>query len=170
MAFSSIICAGIIRDNWLGLDGFHVETPLLGWSKIAKPGTTANRTRPLTNQYWRYIMAKTDLTAQRLREILNYDPETGQFSWKQPAQGRSSKKIGTKDPGGYLQISVERCVYQAHRLAWLYFYGQWPAAVIDHINRCRTDNRIANLQDVPHRENLRLHWARVRQQKQLVAA
>jgi hypothetical protein len=99
-------------------------------------------------------MAKTDLTAQRLREILNYDPETGQFSWKQPAQGRSSKKIGTKDPGGYLQISVERCVYQAHRLAWLYFYGQWPAAVIDHINRCRTDNRIANLRDVSVAENL----------------
>jgi hypothetical protein len=40
---------------------------------------------------------------------------------------------------------IGRKNYSAHRLAWLYVYGEWPSDQIDHINRNRSDNRIANL-------------------------
>jgi hypothetical protein len=54
---------------------------------------------------------------------------------------------------GYIQIGLIGNIYSAHRLAWLYIYGEWPTAVIDHKNWVRADNRIANLRDVPQSVN-----------------
>jgi hypothetical protein len=90
----------------------------------------------------------SDLTQARLKELLHYDPETGLFRWlvkfsRQQPDGAA----GTKDAYGYLLIRVERRLYKAHRLAWLYVHGAWPTKGIDHINRVRDDNRIANLRE-----------------------
>jgi hypothetical protein len=46
---------------------------------------------------------------------------------------------------GYLAFQIDGAKIYAHRAAWLYVYGEWPALEIDHINRQRNDNRIANL-------------------------
>jgi hypothetical protein len=54
---------------------------------------------------------------------------------------------------GYWMLHVDGGMYYAHRLAWLYVYGAWPSAQIDHINRQRGDNRIANLREVTNRQN-----------------
>ena len=96
-----------------------------------------------------------DITAEKLRELLHYDPETGIFTRK--VSTSNSVKVGdiTGCPSGpgYLLISVRSRRYQAHRLAWLYVYGEWPKDQLDHINRIRTDNRIANLRDVTQKQN-----------------
>jgi hypothetical protein len=87
------------------------------------------------------------ITAEELRARLRYDPETGEFS--RPDGG----SVGCLNPEGYVAIRVARKQYRAHRLAWLYVTGSWPKNEIDHINRVRHDNRIANLRDVTRLEN-----------------
>ena len=89
-----------------------------------------------------------------LRDILSYNPETGDFLWKVSRQGR---KFGI--PTGYLgrdgarTIRIDRTSYLAHRLAWFHYYGQWPKDQIDHINCNRSDNRIVNLRESSQLEN-----------------
>lgn len=90
----------------------------------------------------------SDLTQARLKELLHYDPDTGQFRWLVKfSRQQPGGAAGTKDAYGYKVIRVDRWLYKAHRLAWLYVYGVWPGAGIDHINRTRDDNRIANLRE-----------------------
>lgn len=84
------------------------------------------------------------LTVERLREVLSYDPETGEFRWNSTGSGRSATP-GCKDADGYWRIGIDYRMHKAHRLAWLYVYGELPAVEIDHINCDRLDNRVANL-------------------------
>lgn len=102
-------------------------------------------------------MAIENLSADRLRELLHYDSETGVFRWKLKTSNRI--KIGEPAGGklsnfGYFRIGIDGVVYQAHRLAWLYVHGRWPDGQLDHINGCGSDNRIANLRDVPQTTNM----------------
>lgn len=97
---------------------------------------------------------KTDLTADRLRELLDYNPDTGVFTWRKTSGRAGAGSVaGRSHHQGYCQIGVDGYRHSAHRLAWLHFYGEWPKAEIDHINGLRSDNRIANLRDVPLRVN-----------------
>jgi len=94
-------------------------------------------------------MAKTDLTAQRLRELLHYDPETGAFRWFKP-RGKAAKTptAGSPDSGGYIKIGIAGRDYRAHRLAWLYVHGAWPCGQVDHMDGNPGNNAINNLRDV----------------------
>jgi hypothetical protein len=94
-----------------------------------------------------------------LRKLLSYDAKTGIFYWKEGRRGRVRKGdvAGTKNKQGYVCIFVDRKNYLAHRLAWLYMYGEEPPAIIDHINGVRDDNRISNLREATHALNM--HWA-----------
>jgi len=96
-----------------------------------------------------------DLTAERLREVLAYDASSGQFVWKvRPAQRiKAGAVAGTKNNQGYWAIRVDGNKHGAHRLAWLYVYGHWPADQIDHRNGVRDDNRICNLREATLSEN-----------------
>lgn len=90
---------------------------------------------------------------EKLRGLLSYDPETGEFRWL--ASRRNGKGLipGSINGDGYLQIQTGDETYKAHRLAWLYVHGVWPAKQLDHINGIRTDNRIANLREATNAEN-----------------
>lgn len=95
-------------------------------------------------------MSSRDLTAETLREYLNYDPETGVFtrikSTTRP--GRVGAVAGAEDSRGHIQVRVLGKLYLAHRLVWLYVHGVWPTYQIDHINGVRSDNRLSNLREV----------------------
>ena len=104
-------------------------------------------------------MSKGDLiTADELREVLAYDPSTGVFTWR-IHQGFQSPSIGsvagTDHSEGYRYICIRRRQYGAHRLAWLYMTGAWPAEDIDHANCDRKDNHFANLREATRAQNNR---------------
>lgn len=93
-------------------------------------------------------MAGEILTAERLRELLDYDPDTGAFKWRVRLSNRVS--IGSvagayNSHTGYTSISIDRRLHRAHRLAWLHVTGSWPEGPIDHVNGQRSDNRWSNL-------------------------
>ena len=96
------------------------------------------------------MVAPTDfdsgLTAERLRELIHYNPETGVFRWKQARQGgRVGANAGGKDSYRHIVITIDGCTYRARRLAWLYVYGEWPAIDVDHVDRDKSNIRISNL-------------------------
>lgn len=90
------------------------------------------------------------ITATRLRELLNYNPETGEFTRRVSTTNsvRVGDIAGSVHHTGYLRIRVDGHQYLAHRLAWLYTHGEWPKNEIDHIDGNKTNNRIANIRDV----------------------
>lgn len=90
---------------------------------------------------------------ERVREVLSYDSGTGAFTWRVAKRGLAAGMQAGTVTGGYRQIQIDGKLYKAHRLAWLLAHGCWPAGDIDHINGEPSDNRIANLRDVPRRVN-----------------
>ncbi len=107
------------------------------------------------------------ITQENLRELLDYKPSTGIFTWKsrplelfRSKRSRniwntrySSKIAGGIKSNGYRYISINKKRYLAHRLAWLYMYGCLPMYQIDHVNGSRHDNRIDNLREATPLEN-----------------
>lgn len=88
------------------------------------------------------------LTVERLRELLNYDSETGVFVWKvNRRRARAGTVAGSVGSHGYIKIMIDGSNYYAHRLVFLWLFGRWPAQQIDHKNHRRTDNRWTNLRD-----------------------
>jgi hypothetical protein len=94
-----------------------------------------------------------DLSQETLKEWLHYNNETGVFTRKKSISNvRVGDEAGTYSHG-YCKIQLFGREYQAHRLAWFYIYGIWPRGLIDHINRDKCDNRIANLRLATRQQN-----------------
>lgn len=100
-------------------------------------------------------MSKPLITQKRLKELLRYDPETGAFTWLVSVASTvpAGSIAGTAHNRGYWQIAVDRKLYLAHRLAFLYMTGSFPPDEVDHINRVRNDNRWSNLRPATAQEN-----------------
>ena len=98
---------------------------------------------------------RNDLTAERVRELLSYDPDTGVFRWKIKTNPRVQVGdiAGREGSKGYRKISIGNCKYFSHRLAWLHFYGCWPTDQIDHRNGVKADNWIKNLREATNTQN-----------------
>lgn len=96
------------------------------------------------------------LTQRLLIDNLAYDKCTGVFTRRIAACGKVAvgDVAGSLDAYGYTVISVLSKRYKAHRLAWLYVFGEFPKNQIDHINGRKSDNRIDNLRDVLPQGNM----------------
>lgn len=93
------------------------------------------------------------LTAARVRELLDYDPSTGVFTWR-VARGRvPAGAVVGRIRQGRIVVGIDKHEFSAHRIAWLHFYGQWPIYEVDHKDGVPLNNSIANLRDVPHAVN-----------------
>lgn len=107
---------------------------------------------------------KRKMAVERLREVLNYDAETGVFTWAKPTARwiRVGQVAGARLQDGYIRICVDGEKVLAHRLAWFYVTGEWPTHLVDHINGAPGDNRFANLrQATPTQSNFnRKTWGK----------
>jgi len=89
-----------------------------------------------------------------LKENLQYDSLTGIFTWLiSSAKCIKVGDIAGSLDKGYVKIQINKKIYFAHRLAWLYMTGEMPKDVIDHINGIRNDNRICNLREATGQQN-----------------
>lgn len=95
------------------------------------------------------------ITQEKLKEQLSYNKNNGKFIWIKSKKGISKNSIaGSMHKDGCILIGIDNKIYKAHRLAWLYIYGYMPKE-IDHINHDRADNRIFNLREVKHSDNMK---------------
>lgn len=94
------------------------------------------------------------LTAETLRDLLHYDPETGEFRWRNCSRPHLNGRIaGTLNTAGYRVIRVSGELHYGHRLARLYQTGAWPVVEVDHRDLDKSNNRWGNLRDATHEEN-----------------
>ena len=102
---------------------------------------------------------RNDLTAERVRELLDYDPNTGLFTWRvagirRPAGRPAGCVYFTTRGDRRVVIKVDGFLRRAHRLAWLHHFGRWPKGGIDHKDGDATNNRIENLREATHQQNM----------------
>lgn len=95
------------------------------------------------------------ITQERLKELFNYDPETGWFTNRQ-SRGRAKQGEHAGSPTshvqGYRRIVIDYRPYYEHHLAWFYVYGEWLEE-IDHENTDGGNNSIINLRPCNRTQN-----------------
>ena len=95
------------------------------------------------------------LTAERLREVLSFDPESGVFTWR-VSNGRravAGREAGFVHSKGYRRIRIDGALYEAHRLAFLFMTGAWPTQGIDHRDGDPSNNAWSNLREATPSQN-----------------
>lgn len=101
-------------------------------------------------------MMKYDrLTLSRLKEVLSYNPETGEFTWLVTLSRRAplGTLAGKPRKKGYPSISIDNNDYCAHILAWFYMTSSWPEGEVDHKNLNKNDTSWENLRLVTLNQN-----------------
>ncbi len=100
-----------------------------------------------------------ELTQKLLREYFSYDAETGHLLWqvertKRGGRTKAGDRAGYLAPDGYRAINICGRPHKEHRLIWLWVHGQLPEHDLDHVNRVRDDNRLANLRSATRSQNI----------------
>ena len=119
------------------------------------------------------------LTQEYLKDILDYDPNTGVLTWKERpvSHFRSTSKrdrnhsrniwnaryvktiAGHKGRNAngkiYIRVRINRKMYLAHRVIYVMVTGEWPRFEIDHKSGVGFDNSWENIADVTHYENMK---------------
>jgi hypothetical protein len=104
-----------------------------------------------------------DITQAYLHSVIDYNPDTGIFTWKRREEFHqriktwntrfAGKTTGNIRENGYVVVTINCIGYLAHRLAWFYVYGVWPPEHIDHKDTVKNNNKIDNLREATPSQN-----------------
>lgn len=95
-----------------------------------------------------------NITQEYLKEIIDYDPETGVFTWKKPRPRiQVGNRAGYPHHKGHWEMEIDGKAYRLHQLAWLYIHGTPIPAIIDHRDGVKSRNAIANLRAADNGQN-----------------
>lgn len=95
------------------------------------------------------------LSLERLRQVLDYDPVTGLFTWRQSLgpMCKAREIAGCIKKDGYRRIAIDGRSYPASNLAWFHFHGERALGIVDHKNLLRADDRLENLRPATFVQN-----------------
>jgi len=103
-------------------------------------------------------------------DLIRFDSSTTRMWWKHRDRNwfeddASYRKWNTRHVGnecfktmtrqGYYRGSLFGVKVLTHRICWVFYHGEWPDGLIDHINGDKTDNSFYNLRVVTPEENAR---------------
>jgi hypothetical protein len=94
------------------------------------------------------------ITAERAREVFNYEPLTGVLLWRIS----TGKRVHVGDEAGhisegYRRVNIDGRSYRAHNIIWLIMTGKWPLRIIDHRDLDGTNNVWLNLRQASESQN-----------------
>jgi hypothetical protein len=99
----------------------------------------------------------SEITADLVRSMMHYDPETGDLFWKATGQPNWDGRLAGKAVGGnrrgYICFDFNRKSFRAHRVIWLWMTGEWPKELIDHVDSNGLNNRWSNLREANSKQN-----------------
>lgn len=116
---------------------------------------------------------KFPITAESIRKVLDYDPETGILTWRHrpselftdnrlhPAERvcrgwntrYANKKAGNPTYQGYVKVNLGNRTVRAHIIIWLWMTGVLPSMDIDHVDLNKSNNRWTNLRLATRSQN-----------------
>ena len=97
---------------------------------------------------------KENASVERVRELLDYNPDTGVLRWKMSrGQARAGDVAGCITNKGYRYVAIDGKFYRSARLAWLLSYGVWPTREVDHMDRDRSNDALVNLRLASSEQN-----------------
>ena len=100
------------------------------------------------------VGAPPSASADDLRKIIHYNPDTGALTWiNSRRRVAAGSPAGSPQSNGYISITIDGHRYQAHRLAWYLMTGEWPETGIDHRDTDVANNRWDNLRLATHQQN-----------------
>jgi hypothetical protein len=102
------------------------------------------------------LKGERTITLERLKELLHYDPDTGNWTWLVDRKPPGPKKgsIASHRPAGcYKQVLLDGVRYCLHVLAWFYMTGKWPVYDVDHRDRNKSNDAWSNLREGTRSQN-----------------
>lgn len=97
---------------------------------------------------------KRNLDLADLRRRIRVDPATGKLYWlRHRRSDYAGREVGTLHHSGYVQVSLDKQLYQAHHLVWALVHGEYPKVRLDHRDGDRSNNHPDNLRAATGSEN-----------------